>query len=101
MNPTAFAMRRPVTTMMLVVALISGGALAYLRMRVDIFPALNTPHIYVFLDYVGMSPDQIEGFIVNQLELYSQYVDGVKDINSRNIQQVSVVPKSPYCEATS
>jgi len=90
MNPTVFAMRRPVTTMMLVVALISGGVLAYSRMRVDIFPSLNTPKIYVFLDYVGMSPDQMEGFIVNQLELYFQYVDGIEDINTRNIQQVAL-----------
>ena len=37
-NPTVFAMRRPVTTLMLVVALISGGGLAYNKMRVDIFP---------------------------------------------------------------
>ncbi len=90
MNPTVFAMRRPVTTMMLVVALVSGGGLAYSRMRVDIFPALNVPKIYVFLDYIGMSPDQIEGFIVNQLELYFQYVDGIQDINTRNIQQVAL-----------
>ena len=90
MNPTVFAMRRPVTTLMMVVALISGGALAYQRMRVDIFPSLNTPKIYVFLDYIGMSPDQMEGFIVNQLELYFQYVDGVNDINTRNIQQVAL-----------
>src|ERR1700747_2807084 len=90
MNPTVLAMRRPVTTLMLVVALISGGVLAFNRMRVDIFPALNTPKIYVFLDYMGMSPDQMEGFIVNQLELYFQYVDGIKDIKSRNIQQVSL-----------
>jgi multidrug efflux pump subunit AcrB len=83
-------MRRPVTTLMLVVALISGGALAYNRMRVDIFPSLNTPKIYVFLDYIGMSPDQMEGFIVNQLELYFQYVDGIEDINTRNIQQVAL-----------
>jgi multidrug efflux pump subunit AcrB len=90
MNPTVFAMRRPVTTMMMVVALISGGALAYSRMRVDIFPSLNLPKIYVFLDYIGMSPDQMEGFIVNQLELYFQYVDGIYDINTRNIQQVAL-----------
>ena len=90
MNPTVFAMRRPVTTLMLVVALISGGVLAYKRMRVDIFPSLNTPKIYVFLDYIGMSPDQMEGFIVNQLELYFQYVDGIQDINTRNIQQVAL-----------
>jgi multidrug efflux pump subunit AcrB len=89
-NPTVFAMRHPITTLMLVVALISGGVLAYFKMRVDIFPPLNTPKIYVFLDYVGMSPDQMEGFIVNQLELYFQYVDGVQDINTRNIQQVAL-----------
>ncbi|HET6879785.1 MAG TPA: efflux RND transporter permease subunit [Pirellulales bacterium] len=90
MNPTVFAMRHPITTLMLVVALISGGGLAYQRMRVDIFPALNVPKIYVFLDYIGMSPDQVEGFIVNQLELYFQYVDGIEDINTRNIQQVAL-----------
>ena len=96
MNPTVFAMRRPVTTLTLVVALISGGVLAYNKMRVDIFPSLNVPKIYVFLDYVGMSPDQMEGFIVNQLELYFQYVDGIKDIDSRNIQQVSLCELSFY-----
>jgi multidrug efflux pump subunit AcrB len=90
MNPTNFAMRRPVTTLMLVVALISGGMLGLNRMRVDIFPSLNVPKIYVFLDYIGMSPDQMEGFIVNELELYFQYVDGIKDIDTRNIQQVAL-----------
>ncbi len=90
MNPTVLAMRRPVTTIMLVVALVSGGVLAYERMRVDIFPALNVPKVYVYLDYVGMSPEQMEGFIVNQLELYFQYVDGIKDIKTRNIQQVAL-----------
>lgn len=90
MNPTITAMRRPITTLMLVVALVSGGALAYDRMRVDICPSLNTPKICVYLDHVGMGPDQMEEFIVNPLELYLQYVDGIKDINTRNIQQVSL-----------
>ena len=76
--------------MMLVVGLISLGVLAYGQMRVDIFPSLNTPKIYVFFDFIGMSPDQIEGFIVNELELYFQYVDGIQDIKSRNIQQVGL-----------
>src|SRR3954452_21056146 len=92
MNPTVFAMRRPVTTLMLVVALISGGALAYQRMRVDIFPSLNTQKSYVFLDHLGMSPQQMEGFMVNQLELHFQYVDGIQYINRRSIQQVALCP---------
>ena len=94
MNPTVFAMRHPITTLMVVLALISLGALAYQRMRVDIFPSLNTPKVYVFFDFIGMSPDQVEGFIVNELELYFQYVDGIEDIKSRNIQQVGLVELS-------
>ncbi len=89
-NPTVLAMDHPITLMMLVVGLISLGTLSYAQMRVDIFPSLNTPKIYVFFDFIGMSPDQIEGFIVNELELYFQYVDGIKDIKSRNIQQVGL-----------
>jgi multidrug efflux pump subunit AcrB len=89
-NPTVLAMEHPITLMMLVVGLISLGMLAYGKMRVDIFPSLNTPKIYVFFDFIGMSPDQIEGFIVNELELYFQYVDGIQDIKSRNIQQVGL-----------
>jgi multidrug efflux pump subunit AcrB len=94
LNPTVVAMRAPITTLCLVVALVAGGVVAFQKMRVDIFPALNVPKIYVFLDYMGMSPDQVEGFIVNQLELYFQYVDGVQDINTRNIQQVALTELS-------
>src|SRR4051794_2457989 len=93
-NPTVLAMDHPITLLMLIVGLISLGILAYERMRVDIFPSLNTPKIYVFFDFIGMSPDQIEGFIVNELELYFQYVDGIEDIKSRNIQQVGLVELS-------
>lgn len=43
MNPIIFAMRHPITMMMFVVALIGGGSLALIKMRVDIFPPLNSP----------------------------------------------------------
>ena len=94
MNPIVFAMRHPVTTLILVAALISGGGLAVNRMRVDIFPSLNTPRIYVFLQFGGMSPAQMEDLIVNQFELLFQYVDNVKSIESRSIQQVSLLELS-------
>src|SRR5262249_11444178 len=84
----------PITTFMLVVALISAGGLAVNKMQVDIFPDLHVPKIYVFLQYGGMSPEQMEGFVVCQFELLFQYVDGVKEIKSRSIQQCSLVELS-------
>ncbi len=74
MNPILFAMRKPITLMMVIVALVGGGVLALSRMRVDIFPALNEPQIYVINNYAGMDPSQIEGFITNVYELNFQYV---------------------------
>ena len=68
MNPIVFAMRRPVTVLMLIVALLGGGALALQQMRVDIFPALNQPQIYVVNNFAGMDPSQIEGIITNVYE---------------------------------
>jgi len=94
MNPIVFALRHPITMMMIVVALIGGGSLALTKMRVDIFPPLNLPRIYVYLQYGGMSPYQMEGLIVNQFELYFQYVDGVSAIESHSIQQCALVKLS-------
>ena len=81
---------------MLVVALIGGGGLAIFRMRVDIFPPFNLPQIYVIQNFNGMSPAQMEGLIVNQFELNFQYVDGVKNVESRSIQQIALIKLSFY-----
>lgn len=93
-NPVFFAMKHPITTLMLVVGLVFGGGIALSRTLIDIFPSLNEPRIYVFLQYGGMSPAQMEGLIVNQFELVFQYVDGVKEIESHSIQQVALVKLS-------
>src|SRR5580693_4943800 len=96
MNPIVFAMRHPITQIMLVVSLICGGGLALSRMRVDIFPSINQPEIFVFCNYGGMDPGQMEGLMVNQFELNFQYVDGVRNIESKSIQQVAVIQLSFY-----
>ena len=54
-------MKHPITTLMLVVGLVCSGTMALSRMRVDIFPPLNEPRIYVFLQYGGMSPRRWKG----------------------------------------
>jgi multidrug efflux pump subunit AcrB len=79
-------MRRPITLMMVVVALLGAGILAFTEMRVDIFPAINAPQIYVVNNYAGMDPSQIEGIVTNVYEQNFQYVDGLKEVESKSIQ---------------
>jgi multidrug efflux pump subunit AcrB len=97
-NPIVFALRHPITMIMLVVALVGGGALALTRMRVDIFPPINQPKIYVFVNYGGYDPGQMEGLLVSPFEFWFQFVDGVRNVESKSIQQVAVVELSFYPE---
>ena len=87
MNPIVFALRRPVTVMMLVLALGLGGLTAS-QMQKDIFPSLNQPILYVIHNYGGMDPKQIEGLITNQYELFFQYINNLEHVESRSIQSM-------------
>src|SRR5690242_9730542 len=91
MNPTEFALRRPITLLVLMVALVGGGVLAVLRMKVDIFPALNLPVVYVCQPYGGMDPAQMEGLIANYYEYHFLYINGIHHVESKNVQGVSLM----------
>src|SRR3954467_12192860 len=91
MNPIVFAMRRPFTVMVAVVALALGSGLAIWRMPVDIFPNLNLPVIYVAQPYGGMDPAQMEGLLTNYYEYHFLYIGGIHHVESRNIQGVALM----------
>ena len=59
MSLTATAIRRPLATVMLFLALILLGQQAYTRMRVDRFPAVSFPTVFVQIDWPGASPENI------------------------------------------
>jgi multidrug efflux pump subunit AcrB len=90
-NPIEFALRRPVTIMVAMVALLAGGGLAMSRMKVDIFPSLNLPVIYVCQPYGGMDPQQMEGLIANYYEYHFLYITGIQHVESKNVQGVSLM----------
>lgn len=91
MNPIIFALRRPITIVVLMVALAGLGVLAYFRMKIDIFPSLNLPVIYVAQPYGGMDPLQMEGLIANYYEYHFLYIGGIHHVESRNVQGVSLM----------
>jgi multidrug efflux pump subunit AcrB len=91
MNPIEFALRRPYTIMVAMIALIAGGGFAVYRMKVDIFPALDLPVIYVAQPYSGMDPAQMEGLIANYYEYHFLYIGGIHHVESKNVQGVSLM----------
>jgi multidrug efflux pump subunit AcrB len=91
MNPIIFALRHPITVMVMVLALVGGSVLAVVRMRIDIFPDLNLPVIYVAQPYGGMDPAQMEGLLTNYYEYHFLYITGIHHVESKNIQGVAVM----------
>jgi multidrug efflux pump subunit AcrB len=102
------ALRRPLTVMVLVLAVALGSFLAVGRsvfeqlgwpypqglprgMEVDIFPSLNLPVIYVCQPYGGMDPAQMEGFLTNYYEYHFLYISGIHHVESRNVQGTALM----------
>ncbi|HEY9789033.1 MAG TPA: efflux RND transporter permease subunit [Candidatus Obscuribacterales bacterium] len=84
-------MGRPVTVMVAVLSIVLVSILAISRMKVDIFPDLNSPVICVVQPYGGMDPAQMEGYVVSEYEQHFLYCTGVEHIESKSIQSCSVM----------
>src|ERR1700720_103979 len=91
MNPIVFALRHPYTVMVAVVAVVLGSVLAISRMKIDIFPSLNLPVIYVAQPYGGLDPAQMEGLITNYYEYHFLYIGGIHHVESKNVQGASLM----------
>src|SRR3954471_9673895 len=89
MSPLSFALKHPITVLVALAGILVGSALALVRMKIDIFPSLNLPLIYVVQPYGGMDPSQIEGLITFPYENHFLYVSGIHHVESRQIQGFS------------
>ena len=85
------AMRRPITILIVIVGVGLMSLLAMRRMKIDIFPDLGTPIIYVAQPYGGMDPSQMEGYIANYYEYHFLYVTGIEHVESRSIQGATLL----------
>jgi multidrug efflux pump subunit AcrB len=108
MSLISAALRRPLTVMVIILAIALGAFLAVGNsvcqqlgipypeglprgMEVDIFPSLNLPVIYVCQPYGGMDPAQMEGFLTNYYEYHFLYISGIHHVESRNVQGMALM----------
>src|ERR1700740_3161637 len=91
MNLVSFALRRPISLVIAVVAVALAGFVALDRMPRDIFPDLGVPVLYVAQPYGGLDPAQMEGFITNYYEYHFLYITGIEHVESKSIQGVALI----------
>ncbi len=91
-----FALKRPITILVLFISLLLFSIMAIRTIPIDIFPKLNSPTIYVIEQYGGMSAQQMEGFFSTRMQDQFLYINGIKNVESKNIQGLSLIKLSFY-----
>lgn len=95
----ALALRKPLAIVVTFIAIVFFSWLTIKTMKVDIFPKMGLPTIYVAQPYGGLSPEQMEGFITSYYEYHFLYVTGVKFVESKSIQGATII-KIQFNEGT-
>jgi HAE1 family hydrophobic/amphiphilic exporter-1 len=76
------AIRRPILTWMMTLALIVFGVLGYQRLGVDQYPSMEFPVLNVELSLAGASPETIESDVVDVIEEQLTTLSGVRSVRS-------------------
>lgn len=82
--------------MVAILAIVFFAVLSIRSIPVDIFPDLDLPTIYVVQPYGGMAPDQMDGFITTRYQDHFLYVSGIRDVEVKTIQGMSLIKLQFY-----
>jgi hydrophobic/amphiphilic exporter-1 (mainly G- bacteria), HAE1 family len=75
-----FSIRRPMATIVIIIALMCLGLLALKKLRVNQIPDVEQPILVVNVPYPGASPETVEREVINRIEKSLQSIAGVDKI---------------------
>ena len=85
------SVKRPVTTILVFVALIVLGLFSLKKLPIDLFPDIETNTIMVMTTYAGTSASDIEQNVTRPLENTLNSVEHLKHITSNSKENVSII----------
>lgn len=90
------ALRKPISILVLVAGLLFFGIGAVRTIKVDIFPQMNLPVIYISHPFGGYTPSQMEAFFGKQYINILLFVNGIKSIETKNTQGLTLMKITFY-----
>jgi HAE1 family hydrophobic/amphiphilic exporter-1 len=85
------SVKRPVTTILIFVALMVMGLYSLVQLPVDLYPEIELPYVVVFTSYPGASASDIESNVTRPLENSLNSISKLKEITSTSSDANSVV----------
>lgn len=96
MNLIRFALRKPIAIMVVVLAIAVFSYSTISKINVDIFPEVELPAMYIAMPYGGLSPAYMDGFMANEFQKVLLFVGGVKNIDFKSIQGLTLMKLTFY-----
>jgi len=91
MTISELCIRRPVMTILLSMATVVAGVIAYTKIPVAALPSFNSPVIQVSATLLGASPENMASSVALPLEKEFSTIDGINVISSTNFLSSTVI----------
>lgn len=85
------AVKKPVTTILVFVAVVIIGLFSLLKLSIDLYPDIDTNTIMVMTTYSGASSQDIEQNVTRPLENTLNSVEHLKHITSNSKENISII----------
>ena len=85
-----FAIKRPITTLMIFLSLIIFGLMSFNKMNTVLFPKVDFPIVTVKTIYYGADPKTIESKVSEKIEEAVSSVAGLEKLSSISSENISV-----------
>ncbi len=82
MSITKFAVKYPVSVLMITLGVCLLGIISYNKLGTDLFPDLKNPALYIELEAGERPPEEIEKQFVERIESMAARQEGVKQVSS-------------------
>src|ERR1700739_4028178 len=91
MNPSRIFILRPVATVLLMIAILLAGAVAYKQLPVSALPQVDYPTLEVLTFYPGASPDVMASSVTAPLERQFGQIPGLNQMTSTSSFGSSII----------
>jgi len=90
-NISEMAIRRPVSTVMLIVCMLVLGLMSYINLPVELFPDVSFPIVSISTTYPGASAREMETLVAKPLEDAVSALNGIEHITSTSSNGIATV----------
>ena len=91
MDLTKFSLKRPVTTLLVVLALAVFGISSLMGLRLELMPDMDMPVMLVMTIYPGADPESVEELVSSQIEGKVGSLSGVDSVTTYSQENSSMV----------